>query len=582
MTAETIPRALIMPRTHETTESNKTGSWRFLRPRYENKTSPCSAACPAGEDIAMIEMLAGRGLFKEAWETILLENPLPGTCGRVCFHPCEGVCNRKDFDASVAVHGVERFLADAAARNDLKPVLEKLPRRPHRVAVVGSGPAGLSAAWFLGLLGYGCDVYEALPEAGGVLRWGIPEYRLPSPVLNVEIARIESGGARILRGRPVTMESLDGLRKDYSAVFLGCGLSRGAPLRIYGEAPDAVTDGLVFLRNVRGGQPPPCDGLSAVIGGGNTAVDIARTVVRLGGKAAILYRRRREDMPAFQDEVSMALEEGVELHQLLAPEAIRPLGRRYGLALKRMRVEGRDRDGRGRVVPTGETTEMEVERVFTATGAEAAQPWQRPPSGRESGISLSHCVIVSEDGANPLVYGGDPVNETKNVTQAIASGKQAAMALDTFFQEGMEAVEARLAECRVGNGPALSMEIYMGGPRRLRSSHVVQPGEINRDYFRFGARMTQPRLLVEERIDSFDEIDLRVSAGTSIREAERCFNCGLCNQCDNCYVFCPDVAVRRGRDMNDRRIDYDYCKGCGLCAAECPRNAVTLEKEDAP
>jgi 2-oxoacid:acceptor oxidoreductase delta subunit (pyruvate/2-ketoisovalerate family) len=173
------------------------------------------------------------------------------------------------------------------------------------------------------------------------------------------------------------------------------------------------------------------------------------------------------------------------------------------------------------------------------------------------------------------------VNETKNVTQAIASGKQAAMALDTFFRDGAAAVEARLAECRVGGGPALSMEIYMGGPRRLRSSHVVRPEEINTDYFLFGARMTQPRLLAEERTGSFDEIDLRVSAGTSIREAGRCFNCGLCNQCDNCYDFCPDVAVRRGRDMKDRHIDYDYCKGCGLCAAECPRNAVTLGKEDA-
>lgn len=580
MNAEMTPKSLIMPRSHETTESNKTGSWRFLRPRYENKTSPCSAACPAGEDVAMIEMLAGQGLFKEAWETVLRENPLPGTCGRVCFHPCEGVCNRKDFDAPVAVHGIERFLADTAARNDLKPVLEKRPRQPHPVAVVGSGPAGLSAAWFLGLLGYDCDIYESLPEAGGLLRWGIPEYRLPASVLNVEIARIESCGARILRRRPVTMESLNKLRGDYSAVFLGCGLSRGAPLGIPGEGSDSVRDGLAFLRNVRKGEAPSCDGFSAVIGGGNTAVDIARTVVRLGGKAAILYRRRREDMPAFRDEVAMALEEGVDLHELLAPEAIRPRGRRYGLVLRKMRIEGRDRDGRGRVVPAGETTEMEVERVFTATGADAAQPWHRPPSG--SGISLSHCVLLSEDKANPLVYGGDPVNETKNVTQAIASGKQAAMALDTFFHEGIGAVEARLAECRVGSGPALSMEIYMGGPRRLRSSHIVQPGEINTDYFRFGNRMTQPRLLVEERAASFEEIDLRISAGTSIREAGRCFNCGLCNQCDNCYIFCPDVAVRRGRDMKDRHIDYDYCKGCGLCAAECPRNAVTLGKEDAP
>lgn len=580
MNAASTLKPLFMPRSYETTESNKTGSWRFLKPRYEDKTSPCSAACPAGEDIAMVEMLASQGLFKEAWETILRENPLPGVCGRVCFHPCEGSCNRKDFDAPVAVHSVERFLADTASRNDLKASLEKHPRQPHKAAVIGAGPAGLSAAWFLSMLGYPCDIYESLPEAGGILRWGIPEYRLPLAVLKGEIAGIESEGVRLFTGKPVSLESLNKMRMDYSAVFLGCGHGRSTSPGIAGEAPESVKDGLAFLRNVRRGEAPSCRGVSAVIGGGNTAVDLARTITRLGGKAVILYRRRRQDMPAFGDEIEMALEEGVELKELLAPESIRPRGDRYRLILRKMKIEGRGQDGRGRIVPAGETTDMNIDRVFTATGAEAAQPWYKPPSDRANALTLSHCTLVSEKGEGPLLYGGDLVNETKNVAQAIASGKQAAMALDAFFHEGMDAVEARLAGCRVGNGPALSMEVYMGGPRRLRSSHIVQHDEINTDYFQFEAGMTQPRLLAEERCNSFDEVDLRISANISIREAGRCFNCGLCNQCDNCYFFCPDVAVKRGRDMKDRHIDYDYCKGCGLCAAECPRNAVTLGKED--
>jgi len=573
-------RPLFMPRTHETTEGNKTGSWRYLRPRYEDKTSPCSAACPAGEDIARIEMLSAQGFFKEAWETILRENPLPGVCGRVCFHPCEGICNREGFDSSLAIHTIERHLADTAARNDLKPALEKLASQPQKIAIIGSGPAGLSAAWFFTMLGYACDIYEALSEAGGILRWGIPEYRLPAPVLRTEIGRIESQGIRIFTGKHISESELNKLRGNYSAVFMGCGYSRSTPLGVSGETSESVKDGLEFLRSVRQGEKPSCQGLSAVIGGGNTAVDVARTVIRLGGKAAILYRRRRQDMPAFAEEIAMAMEEGVALHELLAPGAIEAQGDQYKLILRKMKIEGQDKDGRGRIVPDGDkTSEVTVERIFTATGADVAEPWYNPPSDKSGAITLSHCQIKFDKGGIPLVYGGDLTNVTKNVTQAIASGKQAAMAIDTYFQQGRDAIESRLASCRVGDGLSLSMEVYMQGARRLRSSHIVQPEEINTDYFQFEARVVQPRLLVEERTGSFNEIDMRISANLAIREASRCFNCGLCNQCDNCYIFCPDVAVIRGRNMEDRHINFDYCKGCGLCAAECPRNAVTLERE---
>ncbi|MDD5169131.1 MAG: FAD-dependent oxidoreductase, partial [Syntrophales bacterium] len=511
----------------------------------------------------------------------LRENPLPGVCGRVCFHPCEGVCNRQYLDSAIAIHTIERFVANAAARNDLKANLEALPQKPEKIAVIGSGPAGLSAAWFLSLLGYACDIYESLPEAGGILRWGIPEYRLPATVLKSEIGRIESRGIRIFTGKPVSASEVEQMRSCYQGIFLGCGYSRGTPLGIEGETPEAVKDGLEFLKSVRLGERPSCQGLSAVIGGGNTAVDVARTVVRLGGKAAILYRRRREDMPAFEEEVVMALEEGVVLYELLAPASIRPERDLYQLTLHRMRVEGRDRDGRGRIVPDGEEhVQMEVERIFTATGASAAEPWYDPPATGQGAINLSHCTLTVDERGHVLMYGGDLTNTIKNVTQAIASGKQAAMALDTYFRQGIGEIESRLAACRVGDGPALSMEIYMGGPRKSRSPHIVRHEEINTDYFHYEARITQPRLLVEERTGSFDEIDMKISANLAIREAERCFNCGLCNQCDNCWLFCPDVAVIRGRDMENRHIDFDYCKGCGLCAAECPRNAVTLSEEE--
>ncbi|MFA5180747.1 MAG: FAD-dependent oxidoreductase [Syntrophales bacterium] len=584
-----LKKNLYMPRTSVTTEGNKTGSWRFLRPRYEEKTSPCSTACPVGEDIARIEMLITQGAFKEAWETILRENPLPGVCGRVCYHPCEECCNRREFDTSIAVHTMERFLADTAARNETKSAMEKLPSKGKRVAIIGSGPAGLAAAWFLNMLGYDSEIYEAMPEAGGLLRWGIPAYRLPAAVLGAEIGRIESQGVRIRVGETVSAPRFEELQASYDAVFLGCGYWRNRALNIPGEAVGGVEDGLSFLRQLRRGEKPDVTGISAVIGGGNTAIDVARSIIRLGERAVIVYRRRREDMPAFEEEIESALEEGVELRELLAPVQIAAKGSDCILTLQQMKVEGRDRDGRGRIVTDGSTpVEITVQRVFVATGAAAAETWHEPPPAVEVGgqhsaslpLHLSHCTLHQGPHGTPIIYGGDLTNTDKNVTQAIASGKQAAMALDAFFQSGADTVRERLAACLVGEGPSLSMEIYMHGPRKEREPHIVSYQEINTDYFQFEPRVIQPRLLIEERTSSFDEIELKISANTAMREAGRCFNCGVCNDCDNCYLFCPDVCILRGRDMTERHINYDYCKGCGLCVAECPRNAMTLGEEE--
>jgi len=569
----------IMPRSTLSTEANKTGSWRYLRPRYEEKTAPCSAACPAGEDIGKIEMLTAQGLFKEAWETILRENPFPGICGRVCFHPCEGACNRGEFDDPIAIHSLERFLADTAERYDLKPLMERLPGRPEKVAIAGAGPSGLAAAWFLAQLGYTCDVFEASAEAGGILRWGIPLYRLPLAALQREVAQVEAQGVRIHTGRPVTADLLRDLENAYQAVYLACGHGRTTALRVPGEQTDGVGDGLQFLERVRRGETPDVKGVSAVIGGGNTAVDVARTIVRLGGEALILYRRRRQDMPAFGDEVQMALDEGVGLRELVAPERIEKDGDRVLVTLRQMRIAGEE-GGRGRIEPDGDRlSRVTVDRLFKATGAEAAEGWYNPPAAGKGIVALSHCALSIRDGGPALAWGGDLANDVKSVVHAVASGKQAAIALDTLFREGPDSILLKLEACTVGNGPPLSMEIHMGGERRLRNRHVVAYGEINTDYFRYTPRMTQPRLVREERARSFAEIDLRVSGNIAMREAERCFNCGLCNQCDNCHLFCPDLAVIRGKDGQGRHINYDYCKGCGLCVVECPRNAMTLEEE---
>jgi len=571
----------LMPRAYLSTESNKTGSWRFLRPRYDEKTAPCSAACPAGEDIAKIEMFATQNLFKEAWETILRENPLPAVCGRVCFHPCEKQCNREAFDAPIAVHVLERFLADHARRYELKPVLERLPAKDEKIAVIGSGPSGLSAATFLLRLGYECDVFEAAPEPGGLLRWGIPEYRLPLTVLRSEIARLESEGVRITTNKRLSDHFLKEARENYDAVFIGCGHGQPAMLRIPGEDVAGVEDGLQLLNAISRGEMPRYDGVCAVIGGGNTAIDVARSILRLGGKAVVFYRRRRQDMPAGPEEIEAALEEGVELKELLAPLKIVKDRKGLLLTLRPMKIAGTDADGRNRVEPDGrKTVEFRVRKVFNAVGAEPAEEWIHPTERGRGVLSLGSCTFIDHPKGPPVVFGGDLANRMKTVVHSVASGKAATIALDTYFREGFKGIGSRLKNCTVGDGEALSMEIYMGGERRLRNPHVVRYEEINTDYFHFAPRITQPRLLKEERLRSFAEINLKISANLAGREAERCFNCGVCNRCDNCYLFCPDVAVIKELTRGNRQVNYDYCKGCGLCVVECPRNAMTLEEEE--
>jgi len=574
------PTSLLIPCSYLTTEGNKTGAWRFLRPRYEEKTAPCSAACPAGEDIGRIEMLAAEGLFREGWETVLRENPFPGICGRVCYHPCESVCNRGEFDEPVAIRVLERFLADTATRAALKPAVERLAARSQKIALIGSGPSGLAAAYFLARLGYRADVFEAMPEPGGVLRWGIPIYRLPLSVLNREIALIKELGVRIHCGKHVSPQSLGAAGRGYEAVFLGCGHARSLRLKISGEDLEGVEDGLHFLKRIRQGEVPSLRGTVAVSGGGNTAMDVARSAARLGARPVVVYRRRLQDMPAFADEVEMALAEGVEIRELESPLAINTRNGHLVMTLQGMRVAGEDPRGRARVEPDPrKTREMKVQHLFLAVGATTAEEWEDPPGKSQGALPLANSVLLQEPGRPLLIFGGDLVSETKSVVHAVASGKEAAIALDVFFRDGLESVQPKLRTCVVGEGPSLSMEVYLGGPRSRRTHRIVRYDDLNTDHFRFAARIIQPRLLREERLRSFAEIDLKVGANLASREAERCFNCGLCNQCDNCHLFCPDLAVISSRGAGSRSINYDYCKGCGLCVVECPRNAMVLEEE---
>ena len=577
---EDIP--LFIPRSFKSSAENKTGSWRYFRPLYEEKTAPCSAACPVGEDIPRIELLVRQGLIQKAWETILEENPFPSICGRVCFHPCETACNRGEFDQPIAIHRLERLIGDHALMQGKKFNLQPLAAKDKKVAIAGAGPAGLAAAYFMNRLGFSCEIFEAETAPGGLLRWGIPAYRLPEDILNREIARIEDQGIAIHYRMPVTPDFLEKLQARFDAVFIGCGFSRSIQMNIPGE--DLAQDGLQLLYQIRDGQSATITGKAAVIGGGNTAVDVARSLKRQGATPIIVYRRRKADMPAFEPEIEMALEEGIELRELVAPIAIGKDGggsaakdSGYTITLQKMKVSATEIRGRARVVPDGDDTEiLIVDHVYMAIGAGPEAMWDQPQQNNDDQIALSHCKFIEQP--VPLIIGGDLTNENLSVTDAIASGKQAAMALDVYFDKGLTAVDESLKHNRIGNGAALSMAAYLDGQRRDRNPHVVTFAEINTDYFQSGPRAAPARLKPQERVGSFAEIETTLEKDAAVGEAERCFNCGICTACDYCRIFCPEVAVMVEKAR--RHIDMDYCKGCGICVTECPRNAMALEEEN--
>jgi len=447
--------------------------------------------------------------------------------------------------------------------------------------VVGAGPAGLSAAYFLRRFGHAVDLFDAREEVGGMLRYAIPEYRLPKDALSWEVGLILSDGVRFFPERRLGHDLTWAELSRFDAVYLAIGDWTPVPLGVPGE--ESARDGLALLEAVRRGERPSFEGSVAVIGGGDTAMDVARTLLRLGSHPEIVYRRRIGDMPALPEEVEEVREEGIPSRTLLSPSRIRTAGDGLlELELTPMRsVEGEGK-ARARVVPSGEPpVTMKVSAVFSAVGASHSEGLPRESADPSRTVSIGpHLRLLPEGawkGRTPVFLGGDLVNDAKTVVTAIASGKEAAVVIDASFR-GV-APERILPGIRIGEKGALSMNRYRGGDRGKRQDHVVRFEEINAIYFESLERKARPRVTLDERRTGFDEVRMRISGSMALREAERCFHCGLCDQCDNCYLFCPDIAVLRDARTNRREIDYDYCKGCGVCVVECPRNAMVLEEE---
>lgn len=548
-------------------EMNKTGSWRFSLPVYREMQAPCISACPAGIEIPKVELHLSKGEIKKAFEKITWENPFPSTCGRVCFHNCETRCNRGSFDQPVGINSLERFIGDIGLTEEYK-LKKRAGENGKKIAIIGSGPAGLSAAYFLSSLGYSCEIFEKESEAGGVMRWGIPSYRLPPDILEKEIDRIKELGVRIHLNKELNFEDFKNLMENFNGVFTGVGLGESVAVNFKGS--EYLEDGTLFLKEAKE-EKKDLDGIDvAVIGGGNTAIDVARSVVRKGGRATILYRRRIEDMPAFIHEIEAAEDEDVKIMELVSPESVLKESSKYLINLQKMKTDSVSDDGRASVLPIhGERKSFKFDKIISATGSRIKDEWHKPDS---SALKLAASVI-DLTGSVPVVYGGDITNSDHSVTDAIASGKECAIAMDLFFK-GNEKIDEHLNKVRVGK-TGISFEIYCG--ERKRSSKTADFEKINCDYFVKSDKTFRKKMDKEQLLKSFDEVEKTFSYKMASKEAQRCFNCGICNECDNCRIFCPEasVLVTAGK----RHILTEFCKGCGVCVTECPRSAMDMEEE---
>jgi 2-oxoacid:acceptor oxidoreductase delta subunit (pyruvate/2-ketoisovalerate family) len=528
-----------------TSLANFTGTWRTTRPVYLNRLPPCNNACPAGENIQGWLFHAESGDYEQAWRVLTISNPLPAVMGRVCYHPCENACNRAHMDNSVGINSVERFLGDEAIRRGWK--FEKPATiSGKKVLVVGAGPSGLSAAYHLALMGHQVEIQEAGPMAGGMMRFGIPKYRLPREILDAEIDRILQMGVTLKLNCKVENIEQSMQRDGFDAAFLAVGAHIAK--RAFIPAGDAahIVDAVSVLRSMEGEDKPMLGRRVVVYGGGNTAIDVARTAKRLGAlEAIIVYRRTREKMPAHDFEVEEALQEGVMIKWLStikhADEGT--------LVVERMEL-----DDKGVPQPTGEFENMEADSLVLALGQDVDLSLLEGVSGLEiknGTVQVANNMMTGHPG---IFAGGDMVPSERTVTVAVGHGKKAALYIDAWLQG----------------------KLYDAPPKH----ELAEFDKINPWYYSDADKTVRPMLDIIRRQTSFDEVQGGLDENTALFEARRCLSCGNCFECDNCYGVCPDNAVIKLGAGKGFQFKYDYCKGCGMCATECPCGAIKMIPEE--
>jgi NADPH-dependent glutamate synthase beta subunit-like oxidoreductase len=528
-----------------TSLANHTGSWRTVRPTYVHRLPPCNDACPAGEDIQGWLSFAEAGDYEAAWRALTRNNPMPAVMGRVCYHPCESACNRAQIDSAVGINSVERFLGDMAIAKGWR-FTPPAQNSGKKVLVVGAGPAGLSAAYHLALFGHAPTILEAGPAPGGMMRFGIPKYRLPRDILDAEVARLADLGVRIEYNAKVSDLQATMTEGGYDAAFLAVGAHIAKRAYIPAGEAARVLDAVQVLRSMEGEDKPLLGRRVIVYGGGNTALDVARTAKRLGAEEAIIvYRRTREKMPAHDFELEEALEEGVMMKWLSTIKNVEA----GSITVEKMKL-----DEKGFPQPTGEFETLEADSVVLALGQDVDLSLLNGVPGLEIKDGVVQVGPNMMTGAEGIFAGGDMAPSQRTVTVAIGHGKQAARNIDAFLRG----------------------EVFAPPPRHELASF----DRLNSWYYGEAPKTVRPTLEIARRSSTFEEVVMGLDESNALYEARRCLSCGNCFECDNCYGVCPDNAVVKLGPGKGFEFNYDFCKGCGLCANECPCGAIAMVAEE--
>jgi formate dehydrogenase beta subunit len=522
-----------------------TGALRTRRPQYVDFLPPCNDACPAGENIQAWLALAQDGHYEAAWRELVVNNPMPSIHGRVCYHPCEDVCNRAFTDSAVSIHAVERFLGDMALAEGWqfeKPTQET----GKKILIVGAGPSGLSAAYQLVLMGHHVEIREAGPVAGGMIHFGIPAYRMPRDELQAEIDRIENIGVRITLDHRVDDVLAEKEAGGFDAVFVAVGAHISKKIDIPNREAGKILDAVSFLSSSNKGEPPKLGRRVAIYGGGNTAMDAARTAKRLGvDEAMIIYRRDRSSMPAHDFEADEAIEEGVKIKWL---RTIKEIDR------STFKVEVMELDENGRPQPTGDFETLEADSLILAVGQDTDTAFLESVPGIK--FEWDHTVVVDKNmmtGHDGVFAGGDMVPSDRSVTIAVGHGKHAARHIDAYLK---------------------------GTEYRRMSRHAIIGYEKLHIWYRTAApQVEQDRIPIVDRQEGFDEILQNITESDALFEARRCLSCGNCFECDGCYGACPEGAIIKLGPGKRYRYNFDLCTGCAVCFEQCPCHAIEMIDE---